>query len=231
MNQNIIGILAGMGPRSTSPFLEFVLDQCQIQYGAKNDIDYPPMMIYSLPTPFYLDRPINHEMMKKTIIEGLQYLESISVKFIAMPCNTAHIYFDDLQKSINIPILNIVEKTIKKINHRKRKITIFATESTFISGIYQAGIMKSENHFIFKDVWQGRVDKLLKLIKDSATRSEVIFHWDELINQVIKADVEKVIIACTDLSVLKGNFQNKIEIIDSSKTLAESVVKKYLKLI
>lgn len=30
-----------MSPRSTSPFLEMVLDQCQIQYNAKYDIDYP----------------------------------------------------------------------------------------------------------------------------------------------------------------------------------------------
>jgi len=41
MTHSSIGILAGMGPRSTAPFLELVLDQCQIQYGAKYDIDYP----------------------------------------------------------------------------------------------------------------------------------------------------------------------------------------------
>ena len=55
----VIGILAGMGPRSTAPFVDMVVDECQRQYGARYDIDFPPMQIYALPTPFYIDRPIS----------------------------------------------------------------------------------------------------------------------------------------------------------------------------
>lgn len=111
MNEKLIGVLAGMGPKSTAPFVNLVVDECQRQYGAKYDEEFPPMMIYSLPTPFYIDRPINHELMKSTIIKGLQKLESVGASFIAMPCNSAHIYFKDLQDSINIPLLNIIEET------------------------------------------------------------------------------------------------------------------------
>jgi len=113
--KKLIGILAGMGPRSTAPFIDLVIDECQFQYGAKYDEEFPEMMIYSLPTPFYIDRPINHELIKKTIIEGLQKIESIGVSFIAMPCNSAHIYFKELKESINVPLLNIVEETLKKL--------------------------------------------------------------------------------------------------------------------
>lgn len=47
----MIGILAGMGPKSTSPFIDKVIDYCQKLYGASNDIDYPHMMIYSARRP------------------------------------------------------------------------------------------------------------------------------------------------------------------------------------
>jgi aspartate racemase len=57
-----IGILAGMGPRSTAPFLELVYDECQMQYGAKNDIDFPEIVVFSWPTPFYVDKDINDEL-------------------------------------------------------------------------------------------------------------------------------------------------------------------------
>ena len=67
MNDCMIGILAGMGPRSTAPFIDLVVNECQLQYGAKYDEEFPKMMIYSLPTPFFIDRPINHNLMKKTI--------------------------------------------------------------------------------------------------------------------------------------------------------------------
>ena len=32
-----------------------------------------------------------------------------------MPCNTAHLYFEELQQSLSIPILNIVDETLKAI--------------------------------------------------------------------------------------------------------------------
>ncbi|MEW8956865.1 MAG: amino-acid racemase, partial [Clostridium sp.] len=76
MSESLVGILAGMGPRSTAPFIDLVIDECQLQYGAKYDEEFPKIMVYSLPTPFYINHPINHELMKKTIIEGLQKLES-----------------------------------------------------------------------------------------------------------------------------------------------------------
>ncbi|TCO68302.1 hypothetical protein [Marinisporobacter balticus] len=43
MNGSLIGILAGMGPRSTAPFLDLVIDECQLQYGAKYDEEFPHM--------------------------------------------------------------------------------------------------------------------------------------------------------------------------------------------
>jgi aspartate racemase len=67
----MIGILAGMGPRSTAPFIDAVVDQCQVIYGASLDEEFPKMMILSLPTPFYVDRPIDHEEMKRTNLRNL----------------------------------------------------------------------------------------------------------------------------------------------------------------
>lgn len=110
-----IGILAGMGPRSTSPFLELVLNQCQQQYGARNDIDFPHILIYSLPTPFYIDREIDESALRKSIEEGIKRFESCGVDFIAIPCNSAHKYFDSLVKAVNVPVLNIIEETLKNI--------------------------------------------------------------------------------------------------------------------
>ena len=65
----MIGILAGMGPKSTGPFVDTVVAKCQTIYGAKHDMDFPHMMIYSCPTPFYMDRPIDHEAMKKRLLK------------------------------------------------------------------------------------------------------------------------------------------------------------------
>ena len=74
MQPALIGILAGMGPRSTAPFVDMVVSECQRQYGARYDDEFPPMMIYSLPTPLYVDRPIDEGALRASIRAGLQKL-------------------------------------------------------------------------------------------------------------------------------------------------------------
>lgn len=231
MSEKLIGILAGMGPRSTAPFVDLIIDECQSQYEAKYDDEFPKMMIYSLPTPFYINQPINHELMKKTIIEGLQKLESIGVSFIAMPCNSAHIYFKELKESINVNLLNIVEETIKKLPIVSQKVTLFSTSSTFESTIYQKGIIDGGHEFIFKDRWQVKLNTLIENIKSDKGNTQNIDIWNELIEDVKNESVENIVIACTDLNVVLEKTHPPINIIDSSKCLAESVVSKYLELV
>lgn len=223
-----IGILAGMGPRSTAPFLELVLDECQRQYDAKNDDDFPKMIIYSLPTPFYLDRPINHKVMKETIIEGLQKLEKIGVDFIAMPCNFAHIYFEELKKSIKIPLLNIVDETVKSLPKSSERVTLFSTSFTYEFGIYQKGIKKFGHEFVFKNQWQVTLNNLIKNIKANKDSKENIDTLNSLIKEAEGEDVQNIIIGCTDLNPVLRKALLQINIVDSSKCLAEAVVKKYL---
>lgn len=228
MTQRIIGILAGMGPRSTTPFLEMVLDQCQRQYNAKYDIDYPQIMVYSLPTPFYIDRQIDHILMKNTIIEGLRKLASTNAAFIAMPCNSAHIYFEELKDSIGIPLLNIVEETVRCLPVKAKRVTMFATETTFNAQIYQQGIIDAGSEFVFCEDWQYKVNKIIQMIKMKEDKPEIILLWKALMTEVKDQNIDTVIIACTDLSMLKDINEHALNIIDSSEALAKVVVSRYL---
>lgn len=225
-----IGILGGMGPRSTSPFLELVLDQCQKQYGAKYDIDYPHIVVYSLPTPFYIDKPINHHELKNSIGEGLKRMESFNVSFIAMPCNTAHMYYEELSRNIDIPILNIIDETIKNIPNNLT-ITVFATESTLDSGLYQEELLNGGYNYIFQDSWQPKVNEIISLIKSGEETVERKKKWNQLVNMVYSQGIETIILACTDLNVLLKDTckEYKIKFVDSSECLAEAVVREYVK--
>ncbi|MCU5520009.1 amino acid racemase [Bacillus sp. TK-2] len=217
----MIGILAGMGPKSTGPFVDTVVAECQTIYGAKHDMDFPHMMIYSCPTPFYMDRPIDHEAMKKAIIEGAQKLESTGASFIAMPCNTAHLYFKELQRSLSIPILNIVDETLKAIPETAKRVALLATEATVQAGIYQDGIAKRNIEYIHYEKWQTMINQIITYIK-SGEVEEARKLWSALVVQ-LKDEVDTAIIACTDLNVVASE-----DFVDSSQCLAKAVVRIYL---
>ncbi|EMY8535280.1 aspartate/glutamate racemase family protein [Bacillus paranthracis] len=217
----MIGILAGMGPKSTGPFVDTVVAECQTIYGAKHDMDFPHMMIYSCPTPFYMDRPIDHEAMKKAIIDGAQKLESTGASFIAMPCNTAHLYFEELQRSLSVPILNIVDETLQAIPENTKRVALLATEATVQAGIYQDGIAKRNIEYIHHEKWQDMINQIITYIK-SGKVEEARELWNALVLQ-LREEVDTAIIACTDLNVVAIE-----DFVDSSQCLAKAVVRMYL---
>ncbi|MCY7891913.1 amino acid racemase [Bacillus vallismortis] len=223
----MIGILAGMGPKSTSPFIDKVIDYCQKLYGASHDIDFPHMMIYSCPTPFYTDRPIDHEEMKRAIIDGAVKLEKTGVDFIALPCNTAHVYYEEIQQALAVPLLHITKETVTEIPHTAKKAAVLGTESTIQSGIYQKGLKANGQEVVHKDHWQQTVNQLIAAIKQPNHTEQTHALWQKLYAEISQhADI--IISACTDLNAVLDHIQSEIPIIDSSDCLAKSTVRTYL---
>jgi aspartate racemase len=217
-----------MGPRSTGPFLELVYDECQKQYHAKYDSDYPEIVIYSWPTPFYIDRPIDDDLLSDAITRGLIELSKANVSVIAIPCNTAHKYFEKLLKCTDAKLLNIVACATKRIDNGSRKITILGTETTMYMGIYQDAILRQGKEYYFRKDWQHKVNQIIRMIKNKEGISTIIERYSALEKDILKADVDTTIFACTDLAVIPEHCR-KSKVIDSSQELARELIKEYLK--
>ena len=73
------------------------------------------------------DTPKRPENLKKyynvlkELVKGCKLLEKNKCKFIVMPCNTAHFWYDDLKKKVNIPILSMPEEVY---NHTKKAVKL-----------------------------------------------------------------------------------------------------------
>lgn len=226
-NNPTIGILAGMGPRSTAPFLDLVIDQCQKQYGARYDIDFPHILIYSLPTPFYVSQPIDDQAMELTISTGLKKLESTGVQFIAMPCNIAHKYFDTLKTTISVPLLNIVDSTVKKLGPSSKRVALFATQATIEAKIYQTYLTPHPITLLLEDEWQTTVNQLIQGVKAGEPQEVLESITKKLSMYLTEASIDTIIIACTDITKIVKTMTG-FQIIDSSEALAEETVKTYL---
>ena len=228
MRKTVIGILAGMGPMSTAPFIDMLMKEWQNEFKVIADIDFPHVLIYSLPTPFYVDRPLNHNLMKTTIVKGLSKLQAYGVDFIAMPCNTAHRYYEYLQKTLHIKILNIVEVTCSRIPEKVKNIAILATESTIECGIYQGHLKNNGKKLIYDKNLQEIVNNLINNIKGNANPQVIHVYMSKLITFIKQNKAEAIVVACTDISlVVKEYIPDQILVIDSSRCLAQSIIKEY----
>jgi len=231
MTTPIIGILAGMGPRSTAPFVDLVVTECQRQYGATDDADFPPMLIASWPTPFYLDRPLDHAAIQSAITAGLTRLASSGVAFVALPCNTAHIYYPQLASSIAIPLLNMIDLAVQAIPPTARRIALLATRPTLAAGLYQTALAAAGRECIVDEAIQEQVDQLLRGIKTSAALHTLAAAWHDLVRDLARSGADTALIACTDLNVVSATEQAEIALLDATHCLARSVVQHWLAII
>lgn len=227
MNTKTIGILAGMGPRSTAPFLELVIDECEKQYRAKYDDEFPQIMLYSVPAPFYIDKPVDQLKLEAVVCEGAKRLASTGVDFIAIPCNTVHAFFDHISTAIDIPLLNIIKETIKRIPAGTKSVVLVATQATIDSGLYQHELSVNGMSTIDVSALQPQINKLISSAKNGTKVEALLTEWTHLIVQCEALGAKSILVACTDLISFTAQTAN-LPIIDSSRSLAEATVRQYL---
>ena len=229
----MIGILGGMG---TQAGLDFCNKLAKLNKG-KTDQKYPLFILYNKSN--IPGRPENlHKYNKvlKSLLDGCRFLEKSKCKFIVIPCNTAHYWYDDLQKIIKIPIISMPKevylnaiKTCKK----KSKIGLLATEGTLKTGVYNKFFDKSFRLINPSKVIQSKnVNKAIKLVKMGKIKeAEKVIK--PAVNYLVKMKCKKIILGCTELPIAIFAFKSFQKIkksktfLDPNLILAHSSMKKY----
>ena len=229
----MIGILGGMG---TQAGLDFCNKLAMLNRG-KIDQKYPLFILYNKSN--IPGRPENlHKYNKvlKSLIEGCLLLQKSKCKFIVIPCNTAHYWYEDLQKKIKIPIISMPKEVYlhAKDNCKKSsKIGILATEGTLKTNVYNK-FFDERFKLIFpkKSLQIKSVNKAIKCVKmgkiKNAERS-----IKPAIDYLIKMECSKIILGCTELPIAIFAFKSfrKIKLskifLDPNLILANSSMKKY----
>ena len=248
----MIGILGGMG---TQAGLDFCNKLAVLNRG-KIDQEYPLFLLYNksnIPgrpesigsqTKNLSNKSINKNSKKKynrvlkSLLKGCKLLEKNKCKFIVIPCNTAHYWFNDLQKKINIPIINMpkeVYKFTKKNCKKNTKVGLLATEGTLKTGVYNKFF--DQNFELINpsiNLQKNSVNKAIKLVKMGNVKAAAKI-IKPAINSLIKSKCKKIILGCTELPIAIFAFKS-FKNIKSSKTfldpnliLAQSAMDKHKK--
>ena len=229
----MIGILGGMG---TQAGLDFCNKLAKLNKG-KTDQQYPLFVLYNKSN--IPGRPENlHKYNKvlKSLLAGCKFLEKSKCKFIVIPCNTAHYWFDDLQKKTKIPIISMPKEvyahSIKNCK-KNSKIGILATEGTLKTGVYNRFFDK--NFKLInpnKSLQKNNVNKAIKLVKMGKIK-EAEKAIGPAVNSLIKMKCSKIILGCTELPIAIFAFKSFQKIkksktfLDPNLILAHVSMKKY----
>ena len=229
----MIGILGGMG---TQAGLDFCNKLAVLNRG-KIDQEYPLFILYNksnIPgrpesigsqTKNLSNKSTNRTSREKfnkvlkSLLKGCKLLEKNKCKFIVIPCNTAHYWFDDLQNKINIPIINMpkeVFKFTKKKCKKNSKVGLLATEGTLKTGVYKKFFEK--DYLLIEPsqkMQKSSVNKAIKLVKMGNVKAAAKA-IKPAIDSLIKMRCKKIILGCTELPIAIFAFKS-FENVKSSK--------------
>ena len=246
----MIGILGGMG---TQAGLDFC-NKLAILNRGKIDQEYPLFILYNKAN--IPGRPesigihtrnltknlnvkknkIKYQLVLKSLVKGCKLLKKSKCKFLVIPCNTAHYWYDDLKKRINLPIINMPKEvyrhTIKQCK-KNSTIGLLATEGTLKTGIYNNFFDKNFN-LIFPEskIQKNSVNRAIKFVKMGNVKaaSKII---KPAINYLINKKCKKIILGCTELPIAIFAFKSFDKIktskifLDPNLILANAAMKKY----
>ncbi len=229
----MIGILGGMGTQAS---LDFCNKLAMLNRG-KIDQKYPLFILYNKSN--IPGRPENlHKYNKvlKSLNTGCLLLQKNKCKFIVIPCNTAHYWYDDLQRKIKIPIISMPKEVyLHAIKNCKKnsKIGILATEGTLKTRVYNKFFDKNFTLINPKKSLQIKsVNKAIKYVKIGKVK-DAEKAIKPAINYLIKMKCKKIVLGCTELPIaifafksFKNIKQSKI-FLDPNLILAKASMKKY----
>ena len=226
-----VGVIGGVGPMATVYYMQRVIemtkagcDQEHINMLVFNDCDIPDRTAFITekspdnPLPVMVEDPI------------LKRLEAAGCEFVVIPCNTAHYFYDELEQAVEIPVVNIVEETIRYAKARVQDLScvgIMATTGTIVTGTYQKYAERAGLSFAVPD--EDEQNLLMQIIYDGVKAGKPVprADFDRVANHLRAKGAQCLILGCTELSVLKRDLPiNDPDVLDSIDVLASETVRR-----
>lgn len=220
-----LGILGGMGPMAGVWFQKLIIDSTP----ATKDQDHIQVVCFT--NPKISDR--TDSLLKdggksyvKEVSKSLKVLVDSSADFIAIPCNTAHAKLKEIQAGISVPILDMVDLTVREVANNFRSVIILATDATIKEKVYQLKNKSNNINWIYPDKkTQEKVSKIIYSIK-AGQEKNILENIVNILNKFSK-NSEAVVFACTELSIYTKEARKliRIPVADPLEVLAREVVR------
>lgn len=225
MKRKTLGIIGGVGPLATM----FIGEMIVRHTAAETDQEHVNMIITNntnIPdrTAFILGE--SEENPVPVILSDVKKLTVAEAEVLAIPCNTAHSFYDEIQEGTELPVINMIEETARRAKEKgARRVGILGTTGTISTGIYQRACEQLGMEAIVPGAAIQAV--VMSLIYDDikAGRPADARKWEQIRQAMDEEACDEIILGCTELSIVREELK-LTDCIDSLLVLAEVAIEK-----
>jgi len=221
-----VGVLGGIGPAATVLFMHRLVELTD----AHRDQDHVDLLVWqhgSIPdrSAFLLG---HGESPEPVLVADAVALERAGARFIAIPCNTAVVWVEQMRAAVSIEVLDTVAETVDAARQAVpglRRLGVLATDGTLLAGTYAAAAAAAGIDLLTPSPEVQR--EVMAIVYDGVKAGVPVSRerFDAVVDHLRDQGAEAVALGCTELSVLHGELGvDDVTIVDSIGALARRVV-------
>ena len=231
-HRRFLGVLGGMGPLASAQFMQ----RLTLLTDQKQDQHHIPAVLWSDPRiPDRTNARLNGgEDPLAGLVAGTRGLLEAGAKAIAIPCNSAHLWHDELVERTHAHILHIVHAVVKELKNAgvsEGRIGLLAATATVNLGLYQrmlepAGYTCIQLSPSDQENVCMRSIRLVKANEIAAGHPLAI----QGVEQLQREGATAIILGCTEFSVAIPDYYRTscaVPLIDSVDALARAAIDWY----
>lgn len=223
-----VGVIGGLGPAATVHFMQRVLELTD----AVRDQDHVDLIVWqhgSIPdrTAHLLGEGASPE---PALVADAVALERAGARFVAIPCNTAVVWVEQIRAAVGIEVLDTVAETVAAARAAVpglRRLGVLATDGTLHAGTYAGAAAAAGVELVLPSPTVQ--DEVMSVIYDGVKAGIAVprARFDALVDHLRGRGAQAVALGCTELSVLAEDLGvDDPSVIDSIDALARRVVRR-----
>ncbi|MBI5793959.1 amino acid racemase [Candidatus Uhrbacteria bacterium] len=221
-----VGVIGGLGPETTAEFyLALVFSAYKI-----NKTQRPPILIWNVPLRYKIEQDLltkarGEERYIPYLVDAAKRLETAGADFLVMPCNSLHIFIEQIRRAVEIPVLSIVEETAKFLKSKRiHRVGILATTTTVQRKLYERPLAMHGIEVVLPDGFsQAKIGKMVNNLVRGTHQNADREHLLSIVESFSKRGVKHAILACTDLQLLIPEHPT-LHMYDTMKLFADATV-------
>ena len=223
MNKKL-GIIGGLGPMASAQFMEMLTAMT----GAETDQQHIEAILYSRPatpdrTAFLLGRSPDSPL--PVMIETGKKLEEMGAEVLAIPCMTAHSFYEQLQAAFRAQLINPITGSAELLKaHGIRRAGIMATDGTLQVGLFQHALNEAGITPVVPEPESQRdvMRMIYDQVKSGLPADLETFH--AVAHAMRVQGAECIILGCTELSVIRQQQKIGTGFLDAMAVLAANTI-------
>jgi aspartate racemase len=219
----LIGILGGMGPAATIDLQQKILAAT----SAQCDQDHAPTLVWNVPQMPDRLAAIRGEGPSPLpqLIHAARILEQAGANVIAMPCNTAHYWADDLAAALTIPLLHIADAVLDDLPESTRRIALLSTPATVQAGFYQRRFDSRGIETLLPSATEaGQLMAAIGAVK-AGRMDEARAPFLAVASALRAHGADTLLLACTELPLISPGTAIEAQCVDPTAALARACIR------